>query len=114
MKIAIPTKFKVVALGAFLLGAFGFASAQQAQKSNLTADQQKVLNLQQQALAQQNKTREVEIVSGVPGFPKLYERHNMAQAWQEYDLAKKAWVEENDELYRKIIQESNNSLTPNN
>ena len=103
-----------VAMAILFLGCTPLMYGQQVQKHNLTADQQKVQYLQQQTLAEQNKTREVEVVSGVPGFPKLYERHNMAQAWQEYDLAKKAWVEENDELYRKIIQESNNSLTPNN
>ena len=86
---------------------------QQATKSNLTADQQKVQNLQQQELAQQNKTREVTILNH-PTFPKFIELHDMNLAQQNYETAKKAWIEENYEEYNKIIQESNTSLNANN
>ena len=106
-----PTK--ILVLAAMLVGSFGFLSAQQATKSNLTADQQKVQNLQQQQLAQQNKTREVTILNH-PTFPKFIELHDMNLAQQNYETAKKAWIEENYEEYNKIIQESNTSLNANN
>ena len=79
----------------------------------MTADQQKVLDIQQAELAQQNKTREVTILNH-PSFPKFIELHDMNLAAANYETAKKAWIEENLEEYNKIINESNTSLTPNN
>lgn len=106
-----PTKLLV--LTAMLLGSFGFLSAQQLQKSNLTADQQKIQNIQQQELAIQNKTREVTILNH-PTYPKFIELHNMVLAAINYETAKKAWIEENYEEYNKIINESNTSLNVSN
>ena len=68
---------------------------------------------QQEQLNQQNKTRPVDIINHAT-FPKFNERENMTVSQQEYDLAKKAWVEENREEYDKIIADSNTLLTPSN
>lgn len=96
-----------------VLGGGTFAFGQQSTKSNLTADQQKIQNIQQQELAQQNKTREVTILNH-PTYPKFIELHNMVLAALNYETAKKAWIEENYEEYNKIIQESNSSLNVSN
>lgn len=106
------SKFLLLAF-CLVLGGGTWLFGQQSTKSNLTADQQKIQNIQQQELAQQNKTREVTMLNH-PTFPKFVETHNMVLAAQNYETAKKAWIEENFEEYNKIIQESNSSLTPNN
>lgn len=105
-------KIAALSFGVLLAGT-AFAFGQQAVKTNLTLDQQKLLNIQQQQLNQQNKVRPVEIVNHAT-FPMFNEREDMSAAAAEYDLAKKAWVEENREEYDKMIQESNTLLSPNN
>jgi hypothetical protein len=96
-----------------VFGGGTYLFGQAAVKTNLSADQQKVMDIQQQELAQQNKTREVSILNH-PTFPKFVELHDMNLAAANYETAKKAWIEENYEEYNKIIQQSNTSLTPNN
>ena len=89
-----------------VFGGGAWVFGQSATKSNLTPDQEKVQLLQQQTLAQQNKTREVAILPNHPTFPTFKESNDMNQSGMNYDAEKRVWVETNRKQYEAIIERS--------